>query len=93
MVKTLKELAPHEREVLENEFAKEELIQKRLGFIIKYETVKRNRKAIESLGGIKGIERTIQELYDSGLTPKDAMKMTAKEFKEYLESIKKGKKK
>ena len=58
----LKQLAPHEREVLESEILKEELIQKRFRYAIR-EDLERRR------------EKDVRKYIDSGKTSKDIRKI------------------
>ena len=79
--KRLEQFAPHEREVLEDELAREELVQERLRHIIQSE---RMTKAIESLGGLDGMEKICEELKKHGLTVEKAMKMNSEEFANFM---------
>lgn len=79
--KRIKELAPHEREILENEFLKEELVQKRLGDAISHH---RFQKALDNLGGYEGIAKINQQLRNAGLTPEKAKEMNSEEFAKFM---------
>ena len=79
--KRIKELAPHEKEILENEFLREELIQKRLMYAIDWNIY---QKTMESLGGMEGIEKINEQLRNAGLTPEIAKEMNSKEFAEFM---------
>lgn len=84
-MKKLKELAPHERKVLENEFAKEELIQQRLADAIAYDKQRRLEKIFEEMGGSEGIRKIHKQLIEHGLTPEQAEQMSTEEFARFLE--------
>ncbi len=75
--KNLKQLAPHEREILGNEFLKEQLIQSRLVDALYYDM---NRKFLRSVGGFEGLAEIHNQLRDHGLTPEKAEQMTPEEF-------------
>jgi uncharacterized protein YutE (UPF0331/DUF86 family) len=81
-MKKLKELAPHEKEILGNEFLKEELIQKRLEHAIAYDMQKRT---IKNLGGLEGMAKIFKQLEEHGLTPEKANEMSPDEFAKFLE--------
>lgn len=84
-MKKLKELAPHERKVLENEFAKEELIQERLADVIAYSWKKHQEKVFENMGGLEGIQKVCKQLEECGLTAEQAEQMSTEEFAKFLE--------
>ena len=84
-MKKLKELAPHERKVLENEFAKEELIQERLANAIAYSWSKYQERVFENMGGLEGIQEVCKQLEECGLTPEQAEQMSNEEFAKFLE--------
>ena len=81
-MKKLKDLAPHEKEILGNELLKEELIQQRLFYAIEFD---RQRKALKNLGGMEGLAKIYKQLEENGLTPEKAEKMSTEEFAKYLE--------
>lgn len=84
-MKKLKELAPHERKVLENEFAKEELIQQRLANVIAYDWQRHQQKIFENMGGLEGLQKIFKQLEEHGLTPERAEQMSTEEFAEFVE--------
>ena len=84
-MKKLKELAPHERKVLENEFAKEELIQQRLANAIAYDKQRHKEKLFKKMGGLEGIRKIHKQLKEHGLTPERTEQMSTEEFKKFLE--------
>jgi len=84
-MKELKDLAPHEKEILSSEFLREELIQQRLADAIAHGWKKHNEKIVENLGGLEGIQNICKQLEDHGLTPEKAEKMTPEEFGDFLE--------
>lgn len=77
----LKELAPHEKEILGNELLKEKLIQKRLVDAIYYDM---NRRFLKSVGGMEGLEIVFVQLREHGLTPEIAEQMTPEEFTSFV---------
>lgn len=79
--KRIKELAPHEKEILENEFLKEELIQNRLALAIEYDM---NRKFFKKVGGEEGLWEIIKDLEEHGLTPEKASQMSPEEFANFI---------
>ena len=81
MKKNLKQLAPHEREILESDFLKEQLIQKRLIDAIYYD---RRRRHLKSVGGFEGLAEIFNELREHGLTPEIAEQMTPQEFANFV---------
>ncbi len=83
-MKNLKELAPHEREILNNEFVKEELIQKRLAVAVAHGWQKHQEKLFNDMGGLEGIQIVCKQLEESGLTPEKAEQMSTEEFANYF---------
>jgi len=83
-LKNLKNLAPHEKEILNNEFLKEELIQDRLADAVAYSWKRHQEKIFESMGGLEGIQSVCKQLKEQGLTPEHAKEMTTEQFANYL---------
>lgn len=79
--KNLNELAPHEKEILESDFLKEELIQKRLVDAIYYDM---NRRFLRGVGGFEGLAEIFEQLRENGLTPEIAKQMTPEEFANFV---------
>ncbi len=84
-MKKLKELAPHERKVLENEFAKEELIQQRLANAVAYDWQRHQQKIFENIVGLEGLQKIFKQLEEHGLTPEQAEQMSTEEFAKFVE--------
>ncbi len=83
-MKKLKDLKPHEKEILNNELLREELIQQRLADAVAYSWKKHNEKIVENLGGLEGIQNICKQLEEHGLTPEQAEKMSPEEFGNFL---------
>ncbi len=84
-MKRLKDLAPHEKEILNSEFMKEELIQKRLAVAVAHGWQRHQEKLFNDMGGLKGIQIVCKQLEESGLTPEKAEQMSTEEFARFLE--------
>jgi len=84
-MKRLKDLAPHEKEILNSEFLREELIQHRLAVAIADGWRKHQEKVFENIGGLEGIQKICKQLEEYGLTPKQAEQMSTEEFARFLE--------
>jgi len=83
-MKKLKELAPHEKEILSSELLREELIQQRLADAVAHSWKKHNEKIVENLGGLEGIQNICKQLEEHGLTPEQAKEMSPEEFGVFL---------
>jgi len=84
-MKKLKQLAPHEKEILNNEFLREELIQDRLADAVAEGWRKHQERAFENMGGLEGVQNVCKQLEDCGLTPEQAERMTTEEFSKFVE--------
>ena len=84
-MKKLKQLAPHEKKILNNEFLKEELVQERLADAIANGWRKHQEKVFENMGGLEGVQNVCKQLEACGLTPEQAEQMSTEEFAEFLE--------
>lgn len=84
-MKKLKELAPHEREILNNEFLREELVQERLANALANGWRKHQEKVFENMGGLEGLQKIFKQLEEHGLTSEQAEQMSTEEFVEFLE--------
>jgi len=84
-MKKLKQLAPHEKEILNNEFLREELIQDRLTNAVANGWKKHQERVFENIGGLEGVQNVCKQLEEHGLTPEQAEQMTPEEFAEFLE--------
>jgi len=84
-MKKLEDLAPHEKEILNNELLREELIQQRLADAVALSWKKHNEKIFDNLGGLEGIKSICKQLEEHGLTPEHAKKMSPEEFGKFLE--------
>ena len=84
-MKGLKDLAPHEKEILKSELLREELIQQRLADAVLYSWRKNNEKIFDNLGGLEGIKSICKQLEEHGLTPEQAKEMSPEEFGKFLE--------
>jgi len=84
-MKKLKQLAPHEKEILNNEFLREELVQERLADAIAYSWRKRQEKVFENMGGLEGVQKICKQLEEHGLTPERAEQMSTEEFAKFVE--------
>ncbi len=83
--KNLKQLAPHEKEILGNELLKEQLIQNRLVDAIYYDM---NRRFLRSVGGFEGLAEVHNQLREHGLTPEKADQMTPEDFAVFIKENK-----
>ena len=79
------ELAAHEKEILNNEFLREELVQERLTDAIAYSWRKCQKKIFENIGGLEGVQKICKQLEEHGLTPERAEQMSAEEFAKFVE--------
>jgi len=85
-MKKLKELTPtHEKEILNNEFLKEELVQERLADAVANGWRKHQEKIFENIGGLEGLQKIFKQLEEHGLTPERAEQMSTEEFAKFVE--------
>ena len=84
-MKKLKQLAPHEKEILNNEFLREELVQERLANAVANGWRKHQEKIFENMGGLEGVQNVCKQLEEHGLTPEQAEQMSTEEFAKFVE--------
>lgn len=80
-MKKLKDLAPHEREILNNELLKEQQIQERLREAIIWDY---HQKTLKNLGGLEGLAKISKQLEEHGLIPEKAEQMSTEEFGNFI---------
>ncbi len=84
-MKKLKQLGPHEKEILNNEFLREELVQERLADAVANGWRKHQKKVFENMGGLEGVQAVCKQLEKRGLTPEQAEQMSTEEFAKFVE--------
>jgi len=80
-MKKLKDLAPHEKEILNSELLKEQQIQERLREAIRWNI---HQKTLKNLGGFEGLGKISKQLEEHGLTPEKAEQMSTEEFENFI---------